>query len=81
MFLIISVLSSTEMNLSIGEKLLPFEKCPYSELCWSVFSHIPTGYGDLLYKSPYSVQISKKSQKTDTFFKQWSSVDKAVEYH
>ena len=81
MFLIISVLSSTEMILSIGEKLLPFEKCPYSELCWSVFSHIPTGYGDLLYKSPYSVQISKKSQKTDTFFKQWSSVDKAVEYH
>ena len=63
MFLIISVLSSTEMNLSIGEKLLPFEKCPYSELCWSVFSHISTGYGDLLYKSPYSVQISKKADQ------------------
>ena len=63
MFLIISVLSSTEMNLSIGEKLLPFEKCPYSELCWSVFSHISTGYGDLLYKSPYSVQMSKKADQ------------------
>ena len=63
MFLIISVLSSTEMNLSIGENLLPFEKCPYSELCWSVFPHIPTGYGDLLYKSPYSVQILKKADQ------------------
>ena len=33
------------------------EKCPYSEFFWSVFSRILTKYGDLLRKSPYSVQM------------------------
>ena len=40
------------------------EKCPYSELFWSVFSRIRTEYGDLLCKPPYSVQMQ---EKTGTF--------------
>ena len=32
------------------------EKCLYSELFCSVFSHNQTEYGDLLFKTPYSVQ-------------------------
>ena len=33
------------------------KKCPYSELFWSVFSRIPTEYGNLLHESPNSVQM------------------------
>ena len=35
------------------------EKCLYSELFCSVFSHNQTEYGDLLFKTPYSVQIGE----------------------
>ena len=33
------------------------EKCPYSELFWTVFSWILTEYGEILCTSPYSVQM------------------------
>ena len=42
-----------------GETL--HEKCPYSEFFWSVFPHIYTEYGDLLFTSPYSVRIREST--------------------
>ena len=33
------------------------EKCPYSELFWSVFFYIRTEYGEIRSISPYSVQM------------------------
>ena len=33
------------------------EKCPYSELFWSAFSRILTEFVEILYISPYSVQM------------------------
>ena len=37
------------------------EKCPYSELFWSIFSPIPTKYGDILRISPYSVRMRENT--------------------
>ena len=36
------------------------EKCPYSELFWSAFSHIGTEYGEMIRISPYSVRMREK---------------------
>ena len=36
------------------------KKCPYLEICWSVFSRVWTKYGDLQGKSPY---FSRKREK------------------
>ena len=51
------------------------EKCPNTEFFWSVFSCIPTEYGDLLRKSPYSVQIQENADQKElrvwTIFMQW----------
>ena len=45
---------------SLGKKSL------YSELFWSVFSRIRTEYGDLLYKSPYSVQMWENADQKNS---------------
>ena len=39
------------------------KKCPYSELFWSVFSRIRTEYGNLLHKSPNSVQMRENTDQ------------------
>ena len=39
------------------------KKCPYSELFWSVFSRIPTEYGNLLHESPNSVQMLENTDQ------------------
>ena len=39
------------------------EKCPYSELFWSVFSSIRTGYGDTRSFSPYSVWMRENTEQ------------------
>ena len=39
------------------------EKCPYSELFWSVFSRIRTEYVAILRISTYSVQIQENMQQ------------------
>ena len=52
------------------------EKCPYSKLFWSAFSHIRTEYGEILRISPYSVRMQENAGKmrtritpnTDTFY-------------
>ena len=38
------------------------EKCPCSELFWSVFSHIRTKYGEILWISPYLVRMRDTDQ-------------------
>ena len=37
------------------------EKCPYSELFWSVFSRIWTEYGDIQSISPHSVRMRENT--------------------
>ena len=37
------------------------EKCPYSELFWSVFSRIWTEYGEIIRISPYSIQVQENT--------------------
>ena len=56
------------------------KRCPYLEFFWSVFSRIGTEYGDLLCKSPYSVQrrenTGQKNYKYEQIFLGDFSVDK-----
>ena len=42
------------------------EKCPYSELFWSVFSRIWTEYGEILHISPYSVRMLEKADQNSS---------------
>ena len=44
------------------------EKCPYSELFWSVFSRIRTEYGEILRISPYSVGIRENANQSNSEF-------------
>ena len=39
------------------------KKCPYSDLLWSVFSHIRTKYGQILRISPYSIRMRKNTNQ------------------
>ena len=57
------------------QKNLPHEICPNTEFFWSVFSRIWTEYGDLLRKSPYSVQIWKIRTRKKPVFGQFSHTD------
>ena len=49
------------------------EKCPKTEFFWSVFSRIWTEYGDLLYISPYSVQMRENKDQKNSVFGHFSS--------
>ena len=40
------------------------EKCPYSELSWSVFSRIRTEYGERI--SPYSVRMQENEDQNNS---------------
>ena len=42
------------------------EKCPYSELLWSVFSHIRTAYGEIRSISPYSVRMRENADHNNS---------------
>ena len=39
------------------------EKCPYSELFWSLFSRIRTEYGEILRISPYSARMPENTDQ------------------
>ena len=41
------------------------EKCPYSELFWSLFSRIRTEYGGILCISPYSVRMGGNTDQNN----------------
>ena len=47
-------------------RLPPREKCPYSELFWSVFSRIRTEYGEILRMSPYSVRMRENTDQNNS---------------
>ena len=48
--------------------LTPREKCPYSQLLWSVFSRIRAEYGEMRSISPYSLRMwTRVTANTDTF--------------
>ena len=42
------------------------EKFAYSELFWSVFSHIQTEYEEILRISPYSVQMRENTDQNNS---------------
>ena len=42
------------------------EKCPYSELFWSAFSHIWAEYGEILGISPYSVRMRENTDQNNS---------------
>ena len=60
--------------------ITPREKCPNTESFWSVFSHIWTEYGDLLSKSPNSVQIRENADQKNSVFRYFlrSVADKVI---
>ena len=41
------------------------KNCPYSELYWSVLSHIRTDYGEKLRISPYSVRMRENADQNN----------------
>ena len=57
-------------------KMIPFlvlnilhtlrEKCPYSELFWSVFFHIRIEYREILHISPYSVRMPENTNQNNS---------------
>ena len=42
------------------------EKCPYSELFWSVFSHIRIEYGEIQSISQYSVRMRENKDQNNS---------------
>ena len=42
------------------------EKCPYSELFWSVFSHTRIAYEEILGISPYSVRMRENADHNNS---------------
>ena len=42
------------------------EKCPYSELFWSVFSHTRSAYEEILGISPYSVRMRENADHNNS---------------
>ena len=52
-----------------SQKLILREKCPYSELFWSVFSCIRTEYGEILHIPPYSVRMRKNKDQGNSEYR------------
>ena len=48
------------------------EKCPYSELFWSVFSLIRTKYGEIRSISPYAVRMRENADQNNAKYRQFS---------
>ena len=49
--------------------------CSYSELFWSVFSHIRTEYGEILRLSPYSIRMRKNAEQNNSEYGHFSRSD------
>ena len=50
------------------------EKCPYSELFWSVFSHIWTEYGEIHHISPFSVRMRENTNQKNSEYGHFSRI-------
>ena len=57
------------------------EKCPYSELFWSLFSRILTEYGEMLLISPYSVEMWKNTDQKNSEYGHFLRSDILTETH
>ena len=55
------------------------EKCPYSELFWSVFSHIWTEYVEILRISPYSVRLRENTDQNNSEYGHFLRSDTNIE--
>ena len=47
------------------------EKCPYSELFWSIFSRIRTEYGEIRSISPHPVQMRENANQINSKYAQF----------
>ena len=56
----------------LNQSLTLREKCPYSELFLSVFSHIQTEYGEILCISPYSIRMQEYVDKDNSKYGRFS---------
>ena len=54
--------------------------CPYSELFWSVFSHIRTEYGEMRSISPYSVRMGEHAGQNNYEYGQFLRSQSVREY-
>ena len=63
--MVIFLVITSYITISVSnQNLIPLhEKCPYSEFFWSVFSRTRTAYGDLLWISPYSIQMRENEDQ------------------
>ena len=51
------------------------KKCPYSELFWSVFSHIRTEYGEIRNIFRYSVRMRENADQNNSEYGHFSRSD------
>ena len=54
------------------------EKCPYSEIFWSVFSRIQTEYGEIWSTSPYSVRMWENTDQENSEYGHFSRSVKSI---
>ena len=57
---------STYICTTENVHLILREKCPYSELFWSVFSRIPIEYGEIQSISPYLVRMRENADQNNS---------------
>ena len=73
------VLTSSSFSsdiFSFTEGSILREKCPYSEIFWSVFSFVWTGYGEILCISPYSVWPRKNTDQKKSKYRHFARCGK-----
>ena len=54
------------------------EKCPYSEIFWSVFAHIRTEYREIFRIAPYSVRMRENTDQKNSKYGHFSPIFKAL---
>ena len=57
------------------------KKCPYSELLWSPFFRIRTGYGEIFRFTPYPVQIRENVDQNNSEYGHFLRSDDHYQYH
>ena len=68
-----SQIMNLKHELKINSSILPaHKKCPFSELFWSVFSHIWTEYAEILRTSPYSVRMRENTDQNNSEYGHFS---------
>ena len=56
------------------------EKCRYSELFWSAFSHIRAEYGEIRSISPYSVRMWENADQNNSEYRNLLRSDRVHEW-